>query len=56
MGLEDFITLGLYGVVVALTLLGGVFGPSIVLLPGAALAILWGVILVGHFRDRNQPD
>ena len=55
MGLEDFITLALYGVIVLLTLLGGIFGPPIVLLPGAALAILWAVILAGHFRDR-RPD
>ena len=55
MGLEDFITLALYGVIVLLTLLGGIFGPPIVLLPGAALGILWAVILAGHFRDR-RPD
>ena len=55
LGLEDAITLVLYGVIVLLTLLGGIFGPPIVLLPGAALAILWVVVLLGHFRDRNKP-
>ena len=56
MGLEDAITLAVYGVIVALTLLGGIFGPPAVLLVAAALAVLWVVIFVGHFRDRNAPD
>ncbi len=56
MGAEDFITLALYGLIVVLTALGGIFGPPIVLLPAAALAILWVVILVGHLRDANRPD
>ena len=35
------------------TALGGIFGPPIVLLVAAALAILWVVMLAGHRRDAN---
>jgi hypothetical protein len=49
---EDIIVLTLYGLVVVLTALGGIFGPPIVLLVAAGLAILWVVILVGYRRDK----
>jgi len=50
---DDLIPLALYGVIVVLTALGGIFGPPIVLLPAAGLAVLWVVMLLGHRRDRN---
>ena len=50
---DDLIPLALYGVVVVLTALGGIFGPPVVLLPAAGLAVLWVVMLLGHRRDRN---
>jgi hypothetical protein len=49
---EDLIVLTVYGAIVVLTALGGIFGPPIVLLVAAALAILWIVILLGYRRDR----
>ena len=50
---DELLTLTLYGVVVVLTALGGIFGPPIVLLPAAALAVLWIVIFSGHWRERK---
>ena len=50
---DDIIPLCLYGLVVVLVALGGVFGPPIVLLPAGALAVLWVVMLAGHRRDQN---
>ena len=50
---DDLIPLALYGAIVVLTALGGIFGPPIVLLPAAGLAVLWVVMLLGHRRDRN---
>jgi hypothetical protein len=50
---DDVIPLALYGIIVFLTALGGIFGPPIVLLPAAGLAVLWVVMLLGHRRDRN---
>ena len=49
---DDIIVLTLYGIIVVLTALGGIFGPPIVLLVALALAILWVVILVGYRRDK----
>ena len=54
MGASDFVTLTLYGLIVVLTALGGIFGPRAALLVAAALAVLWVVILVGHRRDANR--
>jgi len=50
---EDVIPLVVYGVIVVATALGGIFGPPVVLLVAAALAILWVVMLAGHRRDAN---
>jgi hypothetical protein len=50
---EDITPLVLYGVLVAVTALGGIFGPPIVLLVAAGLAILWVVMLFGHRKARS---
>jgi len=50
---DDVIPLVVYGVIVVATALGGIFGPPVVLVVAAALAILWVVMLVGHRRDAN---
>ena len=50
---HDVIVLTLYGIIVVLTALGGIFGPPIILLVALALAILWVVILVGYRRDKR---
>ena len=47
---ENAIPLALYGLIIVLTALGGIFGPTIVLLPAAGMAVLWVVMLVGHRR------
>jgi hypothetical protein len=48
MTLGDAIPLALYGVVIALTALGGIVGPPILLVPAAGLTVLWVIMLVGH--------
>jgi hypothetical protein len=53
---EAVIALTLYGVVVVLTVLGGILGPPIVLLPAAGLAVLWVVILVEHRREQRATE
>ena len=50
----DIAPLLLYGVLVAVTALGGIFGPPIVLLVAAGLAILWVVMLFGHRQARSR--
>jgi hypothetical protein len=44
------IALVLYGLIVVLTALGGIFGPPIILVPAAGLAVLWLIMLAGHRR------
>ena len=56
MSLEDALPLGLYGLIVAAVVAGGIIGPRILFAVAAGFAILWVVILVGHRRDRNAPD
>ncbi len=51
---DDIIPLTLYGLVVLLTALGGIFGPPIVLLPAAAMAVLWAIMLAGHGRGLSD--
>ena len=51
---DDLIPLGLYGLLVVLTALGGVFGPPIALLVAAGLAVLWVVMLAGHRAGRER--
>jgi hypothetical protein len=53
---DDIIVLTLYGTIVVLTALGGIFGPPIVLLVAAGLAILWIVVLVGYRRDKRAES
>jgi hypothetical protein len=53
MAADDLIPLTLYGIVVVLTALGGLFGPPIVLLPASGLAVLWVVMLLERGRDEN---
>ena len=53
---DDVIVLTLYGIIVVLTALGGIFGPPIVLLVALALAILWVVILIGYRRDKRAES
>ena len=48
---EDLIPLAVYGLIIVLTALGGIFGPPIVLLPAAAMAVLWVVMFRGHRRS-----
>ncbi len=55
MAVDDLIPLALYGLIVVLTALGGIFGPHVALVPAAAMAVLWLVILAGHRRNANQP-
>jgi len=49
----DAIPLTLFGLIVALTALGGIFGPPVILVPAGGLAVLWVVMLVGHSRDQR---
>jgi hypothetical protein len=53
---DDVIVLTLYGAIVVLTALGGIFGPPIVLLVAGGLAILWVVVLVGYRRDKRAES
>jgi hypothetical protein len=53
MALSDAIALALYGLIVALTALGGIFGPPIILVPAAGLAVLWVIMLLGLRRERG---
>jgi hypothetical protein len=49
----DVIPLTLFGLIVILTALGGIFGPPVILVPATGLAVLWVVMLVGHRRDQR---
>jgi len=51
MTLSAVIAFTLYGVIVALTALGGIVGPAIILVPAAGLAVLWVIMLVSHARS-----
>jgi hypothetical protein len=53
---DDVIVLTLYGAIVVLTALGGIFGPPIVLLVAGGLAILWVVVFVGYRRDKRAES
>lgn len=54
MGAEDLIPLGVYGLLVVLVLLGGIFGPPVVLLVAVGLAVLWVVMLRGKLRASRR--
>ena len=48
---DSLIPLAVYGLIIVLTALGGIFGPPVVLLPAAGMAVLWVVMLRGSLRS-----